>query len=122
MFSPLEIKIALHYCCHPDDYDGGRGEHWGSAPVQAIMKDFLAAGLLKNSDDDGVMYTRTDALGVWVDAICSVPRPVQKWVIPSSEWLKERMEGILKLRRDLHEIAMGPARVRVTPLNGDDHV
>jgi hypothetical protein len=110
MASPLEIKIALHYCTTPGDYSDGNGVHWSSPAVKAIIAAFVSDGLLSNAGGrGGEMYGKTEALGVWVDAICSVPKPVQKWIIPA-------------VRRDLHEIAMGPARVRVTPLNGDDHV
>jgi hypothetical protein len=33
----------------------------------------------------GADYTGTEALTVWVDALCAVPWPVKKWVVPTCE-------------------------------------
>lgn len=79
------IEIALWYHCRPtrDFRDGDL-----SAPAVAqALKQFCDGGLLTETYagavSDGVRrYQPTEALKVWVDALCSVRWPVQQWVIP----------------------------------------
>jgi hypothetical protein len=79
--SPLEIQIGLHYWTKPGVYAADDERHSGSSAVREIKKSMIAAGLLAPGDPDDVKAT--DALGVWVEAICAVPWPVKIWVIPT---------------------------------------
>jgi hypothetical protein len=86
MASPLEIGIALHYWTTPTEYDGGASEHFYSPATQEILSDFVSRGFLLHLDkpnEYGGMYRATEALGIWVDALCNIPFPVQQWVIPA---------------------------------------
>lgn len=89
MTSPLEIKIALHYYCHPGDYDGGEGPHFESSAVRRMHIEFVERGLLRRVDGEPAEgeahWTAAPALEVYVDALCAVPWPVQEWVIPKVE-------------------------------------
>lgn len=83
--SPLEISIALWYHCRPGDYGKGTGDDNHTAPaVQSAIKGFMDAGLLAVCRPGAErVYCGTPALEVYVDALCRVPMPVQKWVIPT---------------------------------------
>jgi hypothetical protein len=87
MATPLEISIALWYRCRVGDYGKGTGDCNYTAPaVKETFKRFVDAGLLGLSPaGSDAVYYGTDALGVYVDALCDVPWPVQKWVIPDKE-------------------------------------
>lgn len=81
--TPIGIKILLHYWCSPDQFRDG---DFSPPVVSELLSDFVDAGLLKGNPRDG--YEPTEALGVYVEAVCSVPLPMQQWIIP---W--ESMDG-----------------------------
>jgi hypothetical protein len=88
MPSPLEIMIGLHYWTTPAEYADHDCAHQESPAVQEVLADFVARGLLRNLDvpnQYGGTYASTEALEVWVNGICDVPFPVQKWVLPSTD-------------------------------------
>lgn len=77
--SPLEIEIILHYHISGVDHD----RMTAPAVVDAIRR-FMAAGLMqpKTGSQHKRSYELTDGGRMLVDALCSVPFPVQKWVMP----------------------------------------
>jgi hypothetical protein len=89
MATPLMISIGLWYHCRPGDYGKGSGDNnWNAPAVKEAIQDFVAGGLLAKSPDGcEAEYYPTDALRVWVSALCGVPWPVQEWVIPKQESL-----------------------------------
>jgi hypothetical protein len=76
--TPLGIEILLHYYTTPGQYRDG---DFSAPAVSEALRHFADTGLLRGNHRDG--YTSTEATEVYVGAICSVPAPVQKWVIPS---------------------------------------
>jgi hypothetical protein len=85
MATPLMINIAIWYVARPADYGKGNGDNnFHAAGVQEILKDFVDGGLLEKSKrtDIDQEYLATDAMRLWVSALCRVPWPIQKWVIP----------------------------------------
>lgn len=86
MATPLEINMAIWYRCRAGDYGKDNGDNNYDAPaVQSARLGFFKAGLLALSPPGSeANYYGTDALGVYIDALCSVPLPVQKWVIPDA--------------------------------------
>lgn len=84
MATPLEISIALHYRCRPGDYGKGMGDNnWTAPAVRDTIAFFVERGLLAKSPQGcEAEYYPTDALQVYVNALCNVPLPVQQWVIP----------------------------------------
>jgi hypothetical protein len=82
MASPLLIKIALHYYITSSE-DCSELESRFEAQ-QFALSVLLESGLLERigGDRDELKFRGTDALKVWVEAICAVPFPVQQWVIP----------------------------------------
>lgn len=86
--SPLEIHIALWYYARPGDYGDGTGDNnFHAAGVQNALQAFVDAGLLKPhtpNSDLPQRFHNTEALRVYVEALCRVPLPVQRWVIPDA--------------------------------------
>lgn len=85
--SPLELMIALHYHTTPTLYSEHNSQHAYSPAVIGIKEDFIARGYLIPARPEwqekyGLDFEATDALRVWADAICRVPRPEHVWVIP----------------------------------------
>ena len=86
MTTPLEIDIAYWYYARRGDYGDRIGDENLTAPaVQAALICFVEAGLLKRHEPNADVpqrYISTEALCVYVEALCRVPWPVQRWVIP----------------------------------------
>lgn len=84
MASPLEIQIALHFWTTPTKYAEHEPEHRGSGGVKNALARFERDGLLEPilPNGYGEVYNATAALGIWIDALCAVPFPVQIWVVP----------------------------------------
>ena len=94
--SPMQIKVALHYYCHPFDYchdkDGNclQPEVWGSVAMAETVRVFLYAALLRPNPrvppagKVAPVYIAGPALETYVRALEAVPFPVpvQQWVIP----------------------------------------
>lgn len=84
MVTPLHIQIAMHYHCHPGQYEMVTTNE----TRRQYAEDLVRAGLLRKegclTSGPIVGYAATDGLRVWIEAICSVPFPVQQWVIPSA--------------------------------------
>ncbi|KAA0117918.1 hypothetical protein CIW48_27345 [Methylobacterium sp. P1-11] len=84
--TPLHVHIALHYHVSPEQW------HMLSVPIhRQYADDLVAAGLLQGSRDAG--YEKTDGLAVWIDAICSTPFPVKRWVMPAARQALAAVEG-----------------------------
>lgn len=85
MANPLEIQMALHFWTRPTAYAEHEPEHRNSGAVKAILAWYVRDGFLEviPVNEHGETYRATEALGVWVKALCAVPFPVQKWVIPT---------------------------------------
>jgi hypothetical protein len=77
MVTPLMVEIALHYYVNSvTDFP-----RLNAPAVQLAMSVFMEHGLLEECDD-GPQYQGTEGLTTWINALCSVPFPVQQWVIP----------------------------------------
>lgn len=80
--TPFLLGICLHYYYSPEQHPSARQD--GQMVVEAFQQ-LKVRGLLREIDCG---YAGTEALKVYVDALCSVPLPVTRWVIP---W--EHMDG-----------------------------
>lgn len=79
MATPFMIEIGLWYWTRGDDYRHGDL----SAPIlPGTLQDFVSGGLLRETPDGPRKYEPTEALGIWVNGLCNVPWPVQRWVLP----------------------------------------
>lgn len=75
--TPLGIEILLHYstCAGPFP----RIE----APAVAdAVEVFCALGLLERGAEGQPRYIATEGARVYVMALCDVPLPVRRWIIP----------------------------------------
>lgn len=80
--TPFEIEVLLHYYCKPGDI-----ENIDSIGGKSTCSQFAMAGLLiENPAGSQYKYSGNQAaLGVYVEALTSVPLPKQVWIIPSPE-------------------------------------
>jgi hypothetical protein len=87
----LEIEILSHYRCRADDYRNG--DHSAPAVKEALAR-FVDDGLLTMAGfnverfPDGTLkarYAVTERTRAYLDALQSVPLPVQEWAMPP-EW------------------------------------
>ena len=80
--TPLHIEIALHYHCRIDQFEMVTTND----TRREYALDLVRAGLLaKKLGENGSLtgFIATDGLGVLVEALCSTPFPVKRWVMPS---------------------------------------
>jgi hypothetical protein len=86
MATPLEIDIALWYCTRAGDYGAQTGDYNFLAPgVQDAFQRMVDAGLLKKhvpNSDLPQHFHNTEGLLVYVEALCAIPWPEQRWVVP----------------------------------------
>lgn len=76
--TPLGIEILMHYQTRASDYRDG---DFSAPAVREAMDYFVSAGLLREVMSTH-RYEATEGCRVFVEALCRVPVPVQKWVIP----------------------------------------
>lgn len=77
MQTPLEVEILLHYQCCGSDF-----RNLDAPAVKSAIEDFVTMGLLHKCQFGDRKYMANDeALSKYVEAICAVPLPKQKWVI-----------------------------------------
>jgi hypothetical protein len=108
MPSPLYIEIGLHYHARVNDYRDG---DFSAPAVREALDTFVRLGLLLVGTSDR-RYEPTEGLRVWVDALCSVAFPEQRWVTdtPQSRGGRTRAEKLSPTRR--REIATAAATAR----------
>ena len=91
--TPLHIRIAIHYLCHPYPYAENEPEHRFSPATRAYTQDLVNAGLLVPREPDAdpkgntAEYEGTVGLRVYVDALEAVPLPKlrEAWIHPMLE-------------------------------------
>ena len=82
MMTPLQIRMAVHYWSSTAPYAEHDPDHAGSLAVRNQREGLVEAGLLKH---EGSGFRPTEALPVYIEALCRTPLPVLRWVIPGSE-------------------------------------
>jgi hypothetical protein len=109
MPTPLYIEIGLHYATKADDYRDG---DFTAPAVREALLDFVSRGLLIANPKLNVSYGATEGLRVWVEALCAVEFPEQRWVVgsPQSRGGRARAEKLSPERRK--EIAEMAAAAR----------
>lgn len=81
MNTPLGIEILLHYHC-----TGGTDFPHPSPAASDCIAEYVAAGILERiptpSTAESPNYRAVrDATTVYVEALCAVPLPVQRWIV-----------------------------------------
>lgn len=89
MATPLEIDIALWYHTRATDYGVGNGSDYNfhMPAVQQTFQRFIDAGLLKKHEPNPDLpqrYYGTEGLRVYVEALCNMPWPEQRWIMPGT--------------------------------------
>lgn len=82
--SPLEIEILLHYNCRAVDYREG---DFTASAVRRAIDWFKSSARLLETDKSGCArtYKLTPKGEFYVEALCSMPLPVEKYEIPPFE-------------------------------------
>ena len=73
--TPFDVEILLHYY-------GSSTEHRNADSPAGIsaLSDFVQKGLIIKRAN-GTHYGNMDALKPYVDALCAIPLPKQKWTV-----------------------------------------
>lgn len=79
-FTPLHLQILLHYHCSPEEYAKDDERHRTSEAVKEYTDDLRKLDLIERSVD-GAVFQTTERGNAYVRGICSVPLPIQRWVI-----------------------------------------
>jgi hypothetical protein len=78
--TPLEVEILIHYYVSRDiDF-----RNLEAPAIQSAINEFVAKGLLLKDDSEDApskYFGNREVLEMYVNEICSVPLPKQKWVI-----------------------------------------
>jgi hypothetical protein len=82
--TPLQLEILLHYRYHLDDFREG---DFSAPAVKGAMEWFISLELLvydpRIEQGGRQSQYRLGAAGeLFVDALCNVPLPVKRWVMP----------------------------------------
>ena len=85
--TPIQIEILIHYNYSPEDYRDG---DFSAPAVCECIALFLLLNLLEDNQpprdvNDNSKYRITDRGQAHVEALCSVPLPVNTWVSPIKE-------------------------------------
>ena len=78
--SPLFIEIALHYHYSPGPWPG---ELMHDAQ-RNIHNELLGRGMIERGPD-GQWRAVDEPLRLYAEALCNVPTPVHKWIMPAPE-------------------------------------
>lgn len=81
--TPFEIEIMLHYYYRPRYFRDGDF----SAPAsRSALESFCENGLLREAPvNAGALYEITERGRVYVEALKSVPLPIQVWIMPTAD-------------------------------------
>jgi hypothetical protein len=83
--------IGCHYHAVAEKYAARHPEHGESPAVKEIKARMVEAGFLRPVTSDEVEaygdidYAPTAGLHQWVEALCNVPWPEQRWVLPKKK-------------------------------------
>lgn len=80
--TPLQIKMMLHYYCSPTPYAKYEPHHAHSEAVFDQRANLMDEGLLVPVDSAMASYECTEKGKAYVSALCAMPLPIAKWVIP----------------------------------------
>jgi hypothetical protein len=78
--TPFSIEIVLHYYYSPEEHRGSHAPIWGGT-IQFLLDEGLLAKRAELSEY-GASYEATEKGRAYVEALCAMPFPVQKWVMP----------------------------------------
>ena len=82
--TPLQIKMMLHHYCSPEPYACREPVH-ASSPAVTEQRHALCEYELLEAAVSESGFRVTPRGNAYVEALCSMPIPVAKWVIPDRE-------------------------------------
>lgn len=81
--TPLEIEILFHYHCVTTDFPRLEAPAVKKAIEMFVAKGILHVGVEFEGEKSNKYIANRDATNVYVEALCSVPLPLQVWEIPT---------------------------------------
>jgi hypothetical protein len=91
MMTPLQIQMMLHYYAIAEPYSIRDERHANSPAVREQRLELVALGLLENGGDGHVSgYRVTECGRTYVKALCEMPLPVLRYVMPSPIYIDTR--------------------------------
>lgn len=87
--TPLHLQMLLWHHTRAEPYAKHEPDHAASPVVAACRRDLLEHGLIEPDPRahpkgvEGSGWTTTAKGRAYVDALCSLPFPVCKWIIPN---------------------------------------
>lgn len=80
----LQIRMVLHYYAIGEPYGVREPEHACSPAVYQQRGALVELGLLKEDGEWPAGYRTTERGNAYVEALCAMPLPIQKWVMPDA--------------------------------------
>ncbi len=80
--TPLQIKMVLHYYAIAEPYGIREPQHAESPAVYQQRGALVALGLIEEDGDWPAGYRTTGRGNAYVEALCAMDLPIQKWVMP----------------------------------------
>jgi len=82
--TPLQITMMIHYHAINEPYAMRQPEHANSPAVREQTQDLADAGLIEPSTRSDSGWRSTAKGQAYIEALCNLPLPVCKWVVPCS--------------------------------------
>lgn len=82
--TPLQIRMMLHYYAIAEPYAADDPRHGHSAAVFEQRQSLVDASLIETDEHSGSGYKATDRGVAYVEALCALPLPIKKWVMPDA--------------------------------------
>jgi hypothetical protein len=82
--TPLQIQMMLHYYAIAEPYACRQPEHAHSGATKDQRLQLIAWDLLEFTPDKPSSYTPTEKGVAYVQALCDMPLPIKKWVMPDA--------------------------------------
>lgn len=82
--TPLHIRMMLHYYAIATPYAEHDPFHASSIAVAEYRGHLIQSGLIEEDLKSPSGYRSTARGRAYVEALCDMPLPIQKWVMPSA--------------------------------------
>lgn len=82
--TPLQLTMMLHHYAIAEPYAKGDPDHANSRAVREQRQLLINDELIEPDEMSGSGFRATDRGRAYVEALCAMPLPVKKWVMPDA--------------------------------------
>jgi hypothetical protein len=82
--TPLQIRMMLHYYAISAPYAVDNPQHADSLAVREQRQRLINDELIEPDETSGSGFRATDRGDAYVEALCAMPLPIKKWVMPDA--------------------------------------